>query len=208
MEKFVTIKGTAAPLLEANIDTDAIIPAPFLRSPSLNLADGLFSVRRFDQSGAPRGDFILNHEPFAHATTLITGVNFGCGSSREQAVWALRRFGFRCVIAPSFGEIFYDNSFKNGLLPIVLSAADHEKLAAELERSQHQIEIDLQAQSIRAGKLEIAFDVPARKRDALLQGLDEIGTSLLSIDEIRSFRASDRARRPWVFDLEARSGQA
>jgi 3-isopropylmalate dehydratase small subunit len=204
MEKFVKITGTAAPLLEANIDTDAIIPAPFLRSPSLNLADGLFSVRRFDQNGAPRQDFILNHEPFAHATTLITGVNFGCGSSREQAVWALRRFGFRCVIAPSFGEIFYDNSFKNGLLPIVLSTADHEKLAAELERSQHQIEVDLQAQSIRAGKLELAFDVPARKRDALIQGLDEIGTSLLSIDEIRSFRAADRARRPWVFDLETR----
>jgi 3-isopropylmalate/(R)-2-methylmalate dehydratase small subunit len=204
MEKFVKLTGTAARLIEANIDTDAIIPAPFLRSPSLNLANGLFAVRRFDQSGAPRKDFILNREPFAHANTLVAGVNFGCGSSREQAVWALKRFGFRCVIAPSFGEIFYENCFKNGVLPIILNAADHERLATELERSDFQIEIDLQAQVIRTGKLEIAFDVPARKRDALLQGLDEIGTSLLSIDEIRSFRAADRGRRPWVYDLETR----
>jgi len=204
MEKFIKVDGIAAALLEANIDTDAIIPAPFLRSPSLNLAEGLFFNRRFDRSGALIKDFVLNREPFARASILIAGVNFGCGSSREQAVWALKRFGFRCVIAPSFGEIFYDSCFKNGVLPIVLNAEDHKKLADVLERSAFRTEVDLEAQVIRAGGADICFDVPARKRDALLQGLDEIGTSMLSIDTIRSFREADRTRRPWVYDLELR----
>ncbi|WP_213741744.1 3-isopropylmalate dehydratase small subunit [Bradyrhizobium sp. dw_411] len=204
MEKFVKLVSIAAPLLEPNIDTDAIIPAPFLRSPSLNLANGLFFNRRFDGNGKPIEEFILNRAPFSSAKVLIGGLNFGCGSSREQAVWALKRFGFRCVIAPSFGEIFYDSCFKNGVLPIVLNAADHKKLAAEVELSNFKIEIDLDAQIIRAGGLEIGFDVPPRKRDALLQGLDEIGTSMLSIDAIRDFRSADRIRRPWVYDLETR----
>lgn len=204
MEKFVRLSSTAAPLLEANIDTDAIIPAPFLRSPSIDLAGGLFFNWRFDQNGSPREEFILNREPFAHAAILVAGPNFGCGSSREHAVWALKRFGFRCVIATSFGEIFYDNCFKNGVLPIILNADDHRTLVERLEPSSYKIEVDLEAQAIRAGGAEIAFQIPARRREALLQGLDEIGTSLLSVDEIRSFRAADRARRPWVYDLETR----
>jgi 3-isopropylmalate/(R)-2-methylmalate dehydratase small subunit len=204
MEKFVKLVSIVAPLLEANIDTDAIIPAPFLRSPSLNLADGLFFNRRFDRSGKPIEEFVLNRTQFGSARVLLAGLNFGCGSSREQAVWALKRFGFRCVIAPSFGEIFYDSCFKNGVLPIILRAADHKDLFAELESSNFQIEVDLDAQIIRAGKLKIGFDVPPRKRDALLQGLDEIGTSMLSIDAIRDFRSADRTRRPWVYDLETR----
>ncbi len=204
MEKFVKLVSIVAPLLEANIDTDAIIPAPFLRSPSLNLADGLFFNRRFDRGGKPIEEFILNRAPFSSAKVLIAGLNFGCGSSREQAVWALKRFGFRCVIAPSFGEIFYDSCFKNGVLPIILSAANHKELVAELELSNFQIEVDLKTQVIRAGKLEFGFDVPPRKRDALLEGLDEIGTSMLSIDAIRDFRSSDRIRRPWVYELETR----
>jgi len=202
MEKFGKLTGTAAPLLEANIDTDAIIPAPFLRSPSINLANGLFFNRRFDQNGTPRKEFILNREPFSHANTLVAGSNFGCGSSREHAVWALKRFGFRCVVAPSFGEIFYDSCFKNGVLPIILNADDHNKLVAELEPANFKIEIDLQAQIILAGGIGIAFDTPSGRREALLQGLDEIGTTMLSLDSIRSFRTADRVRRPWVYDLE------
>jgi 3-isopropylmalate/(R)-2-methylmalate dehydratase small subunit len=198
------LNGIAAPLLEPNIDTDAIIPAPFLRSPSANLAEGLFFNLRFDRTKKPREEFILNREPFARAVVLVAGPNFGCGSSRVHAVWALQRFGFRCVIAPSFGEIFYDNCFKNGILPIILDPGNHQKLLAQLELSQFKITIDLQNQIISVGNTEIGFKVPAMQREALLQGLDEIGTTLLSIDDIRAFRDADRTQRPWVYDLETR----
>jgi 3-isopropylmalate/(R)-2-methylmalate dehydratase small subunit len=204
MDKFVTLNGIAAPLLEPNIDTDAIIPAPFLRSPSANLAEGLFFNFRFDRTKKPQENFILNREPFTHATVLVAGSNFGCGSSRVHAVWALQRFGFRCVIALSFGEIFYDNCFKNVFLPIILEPANHQNLLDQLELSSFKITIDLRDCIIAVGKAKIEFKVPAVQREALLQGLDEIGTSLLSINDIRSFRMADRARRPWVYDLESR----
>ncbi|MGY8632022.1 3-isopropylmalate dehydratase small subunit [Bradyrhizobium sp. 14AA] len=205
MEKFLTLNGSAAPLLEADIDTDAIIPAPFLRTPTADLAHGLFFNRRFDLEGKPRGEFILNRDPFTRACALVAGPNFGCGSSREHAVWALKRFGIRCVIASSFGEIFYENCFKNGVLPIVLSYADVTALVAQLERSQFQIQVDLPNQIVSSGDLSLTFEIPARKKEALLQGLDEIGTTMLGLDEIRNFRANDRARRPWIYELELRA---
>jgi 3-isopropylmalate/(R)-2-methylmalate dehydratase small subunit len=203
MEKFVTLSGIAALLLDPDIDTDAIIPAQFLRSPSFDLAKGLFFNKRVDQSGAIRKEFVLNQEPFTRACALVAGINFGCGSSREHAVWALRRFGIRCVVAPSFGEIFYENCFKNGVLPIVLGLSDHEKLASSIGKAAFELEINLDALTIRSGDVTIAFSVPAEKREALMQGLDEIGATLAVIADIRSFRKQDRRNRPWIYDLES-----
>src|SRR4051794_25731301 len=128
MQKFTRLQGIAAPMPESNIDTDAIIPARFMRSPSTDFGKALFANFRYGEGGAERPDFVLNQDPFRKSSILVAGTNFGCGSSREAAVWALMRFGIRCVIADSYGEIFYENCFKNGLLPVILPAEECSRI--------------------------------------------------------------------------------
>jgi 3-isopropylmalate/(R)-2-methylmalate dehydratase small subunit len=195
MEKFTTLTSIAAPFLETHIDTDIIFPARFLLLPDKKgLGEHLFHERR--HAGTP---FVLDTPPFDSAQILVTGKNFGTGSSREQAVWALADFGIRCVIAPSFGEIFFANCFKNGVLPIVLSEEKHALVAGQAE-SARPLTIDLEAQEIRLPDGgAIAFDIEPYRKRLLLQGLDEIG-AILSDDlpDIQSFEARQRADKPWL----------
>jgi 3-isopropylmalate/(R)-2-methylmalate dehydratase small subunit len=197
---FRRFRGIAAPLPLANVNTDAIIPSPFLRSESNDLARGLFARWRFDEAGAERPDFVLNRAPFRHAEILFAGENFGCGSSREAAVWALQRFGIRCVAAPSFADIFYENSFRNGLLAAVIAPADLAAMVAFLEAhpDESQVDIDLESQVITRGNdMRIAFTVPGFRRAALLRGDDEIAATLRHAKDIADFAAADRAQFPW-----------
>jgi 3-isopropylmalate/(R)-2-methylmalate dehydratase small subunit len=198
---FRRFRGIAAPLPLTDINTDAIIPSAFLRSETIDLARGLFARWRFDDAGAERPDFVLNRAPFRRAEILFAGANFGCGSSREAAVWALQRFGIRCVAAPSFADIFYENAFRNGLLVAVIEPADLAAMVASLEAAPEdaQVEIDLESQTmIRGNAARIGFAVPAFRREALLRGDDEIAATLREAEEIAGFVAADRARRPWL----------
>jgi 3-isopropylmalate/(R)-2-methylmalate dehydratase small subunit len=176
MEPFTIVKGIAAPMLMPNINTDAITPMAAGRSTSVDLGKMLFNNWRYKLDGSEIAEFILNRTPFRQSKFIVAGENFGCGSSRERAVWALMRFGIRAVIAPSFADIFRDNSYQNGLLPVVLSAAECAALGASLENSTNpQITVDLQRCVVTGvdGR-ELAFSVPADRREALLAGLDEI----------------------------------
>jgi 3-isopropylmalate/(R)-2-methylmalate dehydratase small subunit len=200
MEKFTTLTSVAAPLAETHLDTDVIFPARFLLLPDKKgLGQQLFNERRANRTGeGPR--FVLDTPPFDRAQILVAGKAFGTGSSREQAVWALADFGIRCVIAPSFGEIFFANCFKNGVLPIVLDEATHAEVIAEAE-SQRTLTIDLDAQTIRfeSGR-EIAFEIDPYRKRTLLLGLDEIGLILADdAEEIVAFEARQRGERPWLY---------
>jgi 3-isopropylmalate/(R)-2-methylmalate dehydratase small subunit len=201
MTRFTTLTSRAAPLPEADIDTDVIIPARFLLLlDKAGLGRHLFHERRYDRAGAPRPDFVVNRPPFDQAEILVAGRNFGCGSSREQAVWALVDFGIRCVIAPSFGEIFFANCFKNGVLPIALGGAPYAAVLAAAE-AQEVVTVDLTAQEIRLPRGEpIPFAVDPQSRRALLLGLDEIGMILAEdLPEIEAFEARHRRAAPWLF---------
>jgi 3-isopropylmalate dehydratase small subunit len=207
---FRRFAGIAAPLPLANINTDAIIPSAFLRSESSDLAHGLFARWRFDDAGAERPDFVLNRAPFRHAAILLAGENFGCGSSREAAIWALRRFGIRCVAAPSFADIFYENAFRNGLLAAIVGAGDIAALVASIESApaDAQVEVDLENGAIvRGNAVRIAFGVPAFRREALLRGDDEIASTLRHAKDIAAFAAADRARRAWLHRAIAPEGK-
>jgi 3-isopropylmalate/(R)-2-methylmalate dehydratase small subunit len=198
---FRRFRGIAAPLPLTDINTDAIIPSAFLRSETIDLARGLFARWRFDDAGQERSDFVLNRDPFRRAEILFAGENFGCGSSREAAVWALQRFGIRCVAAPSFADIFYENAFRNGLLVAVIEPADLAAMVASLEAAPEdaQVEIDLESQTmVRGNAARIGFAVPTFRRDALLRGDDEIAATLREAEDIAGFVAADRARRPWL----------
>jgi 3-isopropylmalate/(R)-2-methylmalate dehydratase small subunit len=203
-DPLTTVRGIAAPMLRANVDTDAIAPSR-VRVTSLaksGYAKALFANWRFDAEGREVPDFILNAEPYRHACILVAGPNFGCGSSRETAVWALRQSGFRVVIAPSFGAIFEANCHRNGLLPLALPAAGHQELTAEIFESQHQpeAEVDLELCQVKAvhGRAH-QFSVAEHGRRLLLEGLDTIGETLLLADRIEQFRAGDRIERPWIY---------
>jgi 3-isopropylmalate/(R)-2-methylmalate dehydratase small subunit len=200
MEPFTLVKGIAAPMLMPNINTDAITPMAAGRSTSVDLGKMLFNNWRYNLDDSEIPDFVLNRPPFRNSRFLVAGANFGCGSSRERAVWALMRFGIRAVIAPSFADIFRDNSYQNGLLPVVIGAADCAALGAALETSNDpQITVDLQRCVVTGvdGR-EIAFSVPAERREALLAGLDEIDVILGMESDIENFQRADRARRPWI----------
>jgi 3-isopropylmalate/(R)-2-methylmalate dehydratase small subunit len=200
MEPFVRVDGIAASMRQEIIDTDQIIPAAWQRTLGGDPGKGLFAGWRYDLDGKEIPDFVLNREPFRRARILVGGPNFGCGSSREFAVWALMRFGIRCVIAPSFSDIFFENSFKNGLLPVVLPAADVDSLHQHIERTNDpSFAVDLERCAIELpdGR-SIPFTVPEARRTALLEGLDEIGQSLLFAQDIAAFQERDRAARPWV----------
>lgn len=201
MEKFTVLKAVAAPLMLANVDTDCIIPmARLTRFGRGELGPWAFESLRYLADGSENPQFILNQAPWRGARILLAGANFGCGSSREVAVWALWEIGLRCVIAPSFGDIFYGNCFQNGMLPVRLPAAEVEALAAEAGRGTVEITVDLEAQHIvAAAGRAIAFDIDPGRREALLQGLDAIGLTLRHAAAIDAFQARARARRPWLY---------
>ena len=211
MERFVRHEGLVVPLDRANVDTDAIIPKQFLKSVQrAGFGPNLFDEWRYldhgepgmdPRSRRPNPDFVLNQPRYQGASILLARDNFGCGSSREHAVWALQDYGIRVVIAPSFADIFYSNCFKNGVLPIVLDAATVDRLFEEVAaRPGYRLQVDLERQRITLpdGE-EIAFEIDAFRRHCLLQGLDEIGLTLQHADEIRAYEERRRREAPWLF---------
>ncbi len=201
MDKFTTLTGVAAPMPLINVDTDMIIPKQFLKTIArTGLGKNLFDEMRFDADGNEIPDFVLNRPAYRNASILVAGENFGCGSSREHAPWALLDFGIRCVIAPSFADIFYNNCFKNGILPIVLPQEDVDKLMDDAERGANAVvTIDLATQTIRGPDGgEIGFEVDAHRRRCLLEGLDDIGLTLEKSEAIDAYEARLRAQSPWL----------
>jgi 3-isopropylmalate/(R)-2-methylmalate dehydratase small subunit len=205
MDRFTILTGAAAPLLRKNVDTGVLIALRFLRSSATDLGAGLFADWRYTPDGAEIPEFVLNQPRYRQSRILVAGANFGCGSSREAAVWALYRFGIRCVIGPSFGEIFFDNACENGLLPIVLPEAQVVGIAAKLEAANDpSLTIDLEQCLITLpGGATVGFTVPPDRRAALLEGLDETSLILRHADEIEVFRAAAAAERPWLYDGQA-----
>ena len=199
MEKFDKLSGIAAPLNMINVDTDMIIPKQFLKTIQRSgLGKNLFDEMRFTSDGQEIADFVLNKPAYRSAEILVAGDNFGCGSSREHAPWALLDFGIRCVIAPSFADIFYNNCFKNGILPIVLPQEDVDRLMDDAERGANAtVSIDLQSQTITGPDGgEISFDVDAFRKQCLLEGLDDIGLTLKKADAIDDYEAGLNDQ-PW-----------
>jgi 3-isopropylmalate/(R)-2-methylmalate dehydratase small subunit len=200
MEKFTRLTGVAAPLPMVNVDTDMVIPKTYLKvTERTGLGRHLFAELRFNEDGSERPDFVLNRPAWRRAEILIAFENFGCGSSREHAPWALRDFGIRCVIAPSFADIFFNNCFKNGILPLVLPKAVCAELIDDAERGANAtLTIDLEAQELtRPDGERIAFEVEPSRRSRLLEGLDEIGATVAKADRIDAFEARVRRRQPW-----------
>ncbi len=202
MEPFTTLTGVAAPLPMINVDTDMIIPKQFLKTiKRTGLGKNLFDEMRYTPDGAEISDFVLNRPAYRGASILVAGENFGCGSSREHAPWALLDFGIRCVIAPSFADIFHNNCFKNGILPIVLPQEDVDRIMDDAQRGANAtVTIDLEAQEIRGpdGGV-IRFDVDPFRKHCLLNGLDDIGLTLQHVDAIDGYEARAGAERPWLF---------
>ena len=201
MEKFTRLTGVAAPLPLANVDTDKIIPARFLKTiKRTGLGVHLFDTLRFDTEGRERPEFVLNNEPYRHAEILIAHENFGCGSSREHAPWALLDFGIRCVIAPDFGDIFYNNCFKNGVLPIRLPRAVCDQLIQDAKLGGNaRLTIDLQEQVVvRPNGERINFEIDPFRKHLLLNGLDDIGQTLQHAAQIDGYEARERAGKPWL----------
>ncbi len=198
MTPMASVTGAAAPILKTNVNTDIIIPGSYLRSQSADLAQGLFAAWRFDDAGNEKPDFVLNQAPFRQAKIVLAGNNFGCGSSREAAVWALQRFGIRVVLAPSFADIFYENAFRNGVLPGIV-AADAIAEMAEIAATNPEFTVDLDRKLVLHGNRSWAFDVPESRRAALMRGDDEIGMTLAMANEIADFHARDVAGRDWAY---------
>ena len=201
MQKFTTLTGVAAPLPMINVDTDMIIPADYLKTlKRTGLAKGLFSRIRKRADGSMDPDFALNKPAYKNAQILVAGDNFGCGSSREHAPWALMDAGIRCVISTQFGDIFYNNSFKNGLLPIKVSPEDLEKLFDDAERGANAtLSVDLEKQEIRGPDGGVVkFDIDPHRKHCLLNGLDDIGLTKQKQAKISSFEEKSKAVRPWV----------
>ena len=200
MQRFNKLKSIPAYLPIVNIDTDMIIPKQFLKTiKRTGLGKNLFFEMRYDDQGNFIKDFILNQEPFNKSKILIAGKNFGCGSSREHAPWALLDFGITCVISSSYADIFYNNCFKNGILPIVL---DEEKIKAisEYSNRKEEIEVNLESQKIIFGNNEIKFEIDSFKKKCLLEGLDDIALSLEKTDKIISFENNLKNLKPWIFN--------
>ncbi|MEW9617344.1 3-isopropylmalate dehydratase small subunit [Shinella sp. S4-D37] len=201
MDKFVKLTGVAAPLPVVNIDTDMIIPKDYLKTiKRTGLGKGLFAEARYNEDGSVNESFVLNKPAYQNASILVAGDNFGCGSSREHAPWALLDFGIRCVISTSFADIFYNNCFKNGILPIVVSQGDLDKLMDDASRGANAIlTVDLEAQEITGpdgGR--IGFEIDAFRRHCLLNGLDDIGLTLEKAASIDSFEKEAAVSRPWA----------
>ena len=202
MKKFTTFTGIAAPVPAINMNTDKIIPARFLKTIKRSgLGVSLFKDLRFDPDGSEKPEFVLNQAPYRDAAILLVGENFGCGSSREHAPWALLDFGIRCVIGPSFADIFYNNSFKNGLLLVTLPQAEVDALIDDAGRGANaRLTVDLENQRFTpTGGATIAFDIDPFRRHCLLNGLDDIGLTLAKADKIDAYEARQRAARPWLY---------
>jgi 3-isopropylmalate/(R)-2-methylmalate dehydratase small subunit len=205
---FDTLTAIAAPIMRSNIDTDVIIRIERLVGNSIRgtLGKWAFGSLRYLPDGTENPEFILNREPYRQAEILVTGPNFGCGSSREGAVWSLQEFGIRAVIGSGFGDIFFANCFQNGILPIVVDKEIVDELAADIEATQGagRVSIDLAAQTILSpsGK-RIMFEIDPRRREGLLQGLDEVALTLQRDGDIRAFQAADRDARPWIHFAKA-----
>jgi 3-isopropylmalate/(R)-2-methylmalate dehydratase small subunit len=199
MQKFTALSAIAAPLPLQNIDTDMIIPKQFLKTiKRTGLREGLFYEMRFTVEGKKIEDFVLHREPYTHAKILIAYENFGCGSSREHAPWALADFGITCVLAPSFADIFYNNCFKNGILPIVLPRDEIDTLMQHAASSTNKVTIDLPAQTVTAGNHIFSFTVDPFRKHCLLNGLDDIGLTLEKKDAIANFEKTRAASQPWM----------
>ena len=200
MQKFNKLKSIPAYLPIVNIDTDMIIPKQFLKTiKRTGLKKGLFFEMRYDESGNKIQEFVLNKEPYNNSSILLVGKNFGCGSSREHAPWALLDFGITCVISSSFADIFYNNCFKNGILPIILEE-DKIKELSEYSKRKEEIAIDLKEEKIVFGNNEIKFEIDAFKKKCLLEGLDDIALSLKKSEKIASFEAKLKSKKPWIFN--------
>ena len=198
MEKFNILKGIPANLPMINIDTDMIIPKQFLKTiKKTGLGKSLFFEMRYDDNGNKINEFVLNQEPYSSSSILLTGKNFGCGSSREHAPWALLDFGIKCVISSSFAEIFYNNCFKNGMLPIVLDEKKIEELVQYSQRKE-SIEINLEDQKVVFGNNKIKFNIDPFKKKCLLNGLDDIAISLEKSKKISSFEINIEKIKPWM----------
>jgi 3-isopropylmalate/(R)-2-methylmalate dehydratase small subunit len=202
MKPFTTLTGVAAPLPKANVDTDQIIPARFLKTIArTGLGKSLFANFRYDEKGNENPDFVLNQAPYRQAEVLIAFENFGCGSSREHAPWALLDFGIRCVIAPDFADIFHNNSFKNGILPVRLPREICEKLMDDAKLGGNaRLTVDLERQVVvRPNGEEIPFEVDPFRKHCLLNGLDDIGQTMQHKPAIDDFEAKQRAAQPWLY---------
>jgi|TARA_B110000438_G_scaffold276473_1_gene298297 3-isopropylmalate/(R)-2-methylmalate dehydratase small subunit len=197
MKKFNNLKSIPANLPMMNVDTDMIIPKQFLKTiKRTGLGKSLFFEMRYDENGKIIEEFVLNNEPFDSSSILITGKNFGCGSSREHAPWALLDFGIRCIISPSFADIFYSNCFKNGMLPIVLEQKKIDELTQYSKRKE-SIEVNLQEQEITFGNNKIKFEIDSFKKKCLLNGLDDIALSLEKSEKISSYEIKTKENKPW-----------
>ena len=198
MEKFNILKGIPAHLSMINVDTDMIIPKQFLKTiKRTGLGKSLFYEMRYDENGKKIKEFFLNQEPYNNSSILLVGKNFGCGSSREHAPWALLDFGIKCVIGPSFADIFYNNCFKNGMLPIILDEKKIEELAQYSKRKEN-IEIKLTEQQIMFGNKRINFEIDPFKKECLLNGLDDIALSLEQSEKISSYENKLKKNKPWI----------
>ena len=200
MEKFKQLISTAVPLETENVDTDQIIPARFLKATErIDFDKNLFRDWRYNQDNSLKKDFVLNKNPVNNSKILIAGKNFGCGSSREHAPWALLDFGITCVISSSFADIFYSNCFKNGILPIILDD-DKIKELSEYSKRKEEISIDLNEEKIIYGNSETKFKVDSFKKKCLLEGLDDIALSLKKSDKIKNFEKDLKVKKPWIFN--------
>ena len=200
MQKFNTLKSIPAYLPIVNIDTDMIIPKQFLKTiKRTGLGKNLFFEMRYDDKGKEINDFVLNQKPYTNSKILIAGKNFGCGSSREHAPWALLDFGITSVISSSFADIFYNNCFKNGILPIILNDEKIKELS-EYAKRKEEIFIDLKEEKIIFGNNETKFKIDSFKKKCLLEGLDDIALSLKKTDKIKNFEKSLKIKKPWVFN--------
>lgn len=201
MDKFEKLTGVAAPMPLINIDTDMIIPKQFLKTIKRSgLGVNLFDEMRYADDGSELPEFVLNKPAYRNAEILVGGENFGCGSSREHAPWALLDFGIRCVMAPSFADIFYNNCFKNGVLPVALPQEQIDLLMKDAEKGQNaRMEIDLEKQTITTSEGEVvSFDVDAFKKHCLINGLDDIGLTMEKVKSIDAFEKKAETARPWV----------
>ncbi len=204
MKKFTKLTAGAAPLMRANIDTDIVIPINRMVGNSLRgtLGKWAFTSLRYLPDGSENPEFVLNRAPYREAEILVTGPNFGCGSSREPAVWAIQEMGIKAIVGSGFGDIFYNNCFQNGVLPVVLDPKTVEEIAEEVEQTQGtgKVTVDLEAcEVITPSGRKVKFTVEPRRRTGLIEGLDEIGATLRRDGEIRAFQQRDREERPWIY---------
>ena len=206
MEPFTIFTGLVMPLDRTNVNTDEITPARYLKTiKRTGFAEALFANWRYATDGTPNPDFVLNQPRYKEASILVAGDNFGCGSSREHAPWAIREYGFRCLIAPSFADIFYNNCFNSSVLPLTLDEATVQELVAETEAQEgYSLSVDLAAQTVTTpSKRVLHFDIDTFRKEALLKGLDNIGWTLSHSDEITAYEQRRKQEAPWLFGVQA-----